>query len=153
MTRIDFYILEDVELDAMQRFACRLAAKAVTAGHGVHIHTTDAAGAAVVDELLWEYPEQRFIPHAIVPQTASKEGQPAAEMLPAPVTLGWGEPTDIDGVLINLSNEIPAFFGRFDRVAEIIVRTTRDQGRERYRFYRDRGYPLFDHKLDDWEAQ
>jgi DNA polymerase-3 subunit chi len=104
--------------------------------------------AGAVDELLWEYPEQRFIPHAIVDgdhQTSTATSNP-------PVTVGWAEPADVDGVLINLSHEIPAFFGRFDRVAEIIVRTTRDQGRERYRFYRDRGYPLFDHQLDDWEA-
>ena len=148
MTRIDFYILQDVELDAMHRFACRLAAKAMGGGHEVHIHTSDAASANVVDDLLWDYPEQRFIPHAIL------DGENAATTgsRTTPVTVGWGEPTEVDGVLINLSHEIPGFFGRFDRVAEIIVRATRSQGRERYRFYRDRGYPLFDHKLDDWEA-
>ena len=148
MTRIDFYILEDVELDAMQRFACRLASKAVTAGREVHIHTSDASSAGAVDELLWEYPEGRFIPHAIV----EVENATSTGSVKAPVTVGCAEPAGADGVLINLSNEIPGFFGRFDRVAEIIVRTTRDRGRERYRFYRDRGYPLFDHQLDDWEA-
>jgi DNA polymerase-3 subunit chi len=149
VTRVDFYILEDVELDAMQRFACRLASKAVSAGNEVHIHTSDASSANDVDELLWDYPEHRFIPHVVVDGENSATSDPVA----APVTVGWDEPTAVDGVLINLSHEIPGFFGRFDRVAEIIVRATRDQGRERYRFYRDRGYPLFDHKLDDWEDQ
>ena len=37
-------------------------------------------------------------------------------------------------------------------VAEIVVDATRDSGRDRYKFYRDRGFPLFDHHLDDWEA-
>jgi DNA polymerase-3 subunit chi len=68
------------------------------------------------------------------------------------VTLGWTEPDGLDGVLINLSDEIPRFFGRFDRVAEVIPRSRRDAGRDRYKFYRDRGYPLFHHELDDWEA-
>ena len=148
MTRGDFYILEDVELDAMQRFACRLATRAVSAGHEVHIHTSDEVGATRIDELLWDYPEQRFIPHVVV----QAPGNSAAAPRP-PVTLGWGEPQDVDGVLINLSDSIPEFFGRFDRVAEIVVRETRETGRERYRYYRDRGYPLFDHQLDDWEAQ
>jgi DNA polymerase-3 subunit chi len=149
VTRIDFYILEDVELDAMQRFACRLATKAVNTGHEVHIHTSDASSAAVLDTLLWDYPQNRFIPHDVL----APENAPLIDAAKAPVTLGWTEPTGVDGVLINLSNEIPTFFGRFDRVAEVIVRTTRDEGRERYRFYRDRGYPLFNHKLDEWEAQ
>jgi len=149
VTRVDFYILEDMELDAMQRFACRLAARAVSAGHEVHIHTSGATSAGVIDELLWEYPEQRFIPHAIL-----TEQQPlAAADGKVPVTVGWGEPAGVDGVLINLGDDIPGFFGRFDRVAEIVVRTTRERGRDRYRYYRDRGYPLFDHKLDDWETQ
>lgn len=151
MTRIDFYILEDVELDAMQRFACRLATKVVSSGHDVHIHTSDAASAGAVDELLWEYPEQRFIPHAVVDgATAAPASTNSSTKIP--VTVGWDEPVGVDGVLINLGGDIPGFFGRFDRVAEIVVRATRDQGRERYRFYRDRGYPLFDHKLDDWES-
>jgi DNA polymerase-3 subunit chi len=148
VTRIDFYILEDMELDAMQRFACRLAAKAVTAGHEVHIHTDDAASANALDELLWAYPQQRFIPHVVV----DAEHAPARSTT-APVTLGWQEPEGVDGVLINLGSDVQGFFGRFDRVAEIVLRTARDEGRKRYKFYRDRGYPLFHHQLDDWDAQ
>jgi len=53
---------------------------------------------------------------------------------------------------VNLADEIPGFFGRFDRVAEIVVGENRDAGRERYKFYRDRGFPLFHHELDDWES-
>ncbi len=145
MTRIDFYVLQDVDLDAMRRFACRLAGKAITGGHGVHIHTDGAEDAGIVDELLWSYPDNRFIPH----ETLDDAGRPPAAV---PVTLGWTEPEGLDGVLINLSGEIPHFFGRFDRVAEVIPRSRRDAGRERYKFYRDRGYPLFHHELDDWEG-
>lgn len=143
MTRVDFYVLQDVDLAAAHRFACRLAAKAVTTGNRVHIHNDDQTAAAELDEMLWHYPEHRFIPHA-------SEGSTLAT--PSPLLLGWNPPADPDGVLINLASEIPTFFGRFDRVAEIVVEATRDTGRERYKFYRDRGYPLFHHELEDWEA-
>ena len=143
MTRVDFYILQDVDFNAASRFACRLAVKAVASGHRVHIHADDADAAAELDELLWNYPEHRFIPHVC-------EG---ADTVPAaPLVLGWSPPPSPEGVLINLAGEIPTFFGRFERVAEVIVDANRDVGRERYKFYRDRGYPLFHHDLDDWEA-
>lgn len=141
MTRVDFYILQDVDLGAASRFACRLAAKAVAGGSDVHLHVDDAAAAAELDELLWNYPAHRFLPHDV---------QGAAPG--APVVIGWEQPQDPEGVLVNLSGDIPTFFGRFSRVAEIVVDANRDAGRDRYKFYRDRGYPLFHHELDDWEA-
>lgn len=145
MTRIDFYILQDVDMDAACRFACRLAAKALGGGLPVHLHVDDGAAAAELDELLWSYPAHRFIPHAC---------QDDADTAPAapPVVIGWQPPAEPEGVLVNLSAEVPAFFGRFERVAEVIVGANRAAGRQRYRFYRDRGYPLFKHDLDDWEA-
>ncbi len=143
MTRVDFYILQDVDLNAMQRFACRLACKAVDSGNRVYLHTTTEQCAKDFDDLLWAYPEQRFMPHARADDEAAAG---------APIVIGWDQPEGHDGVLINLSDHIPTFFGRFDRVAEIVVSETTSRGRERYQFYRDRGYPLFDHHLDDWEA-
>jgi DNA polymerase III subunit chi len=146
VTRVDFYILQDVDASAACRFACRLAVKALGSGNRVHIHT-DPEAAAEMDELLWHYPEQRFIPHERE-QAASALGAP----LSAPLRIGTTPPAEADGVLINLASAIPTFFGRFERVAEIIVGANRPAGRERYKFYRDRGYPLFDHHLDDWEV-
>lgn len=140
MTRIDFYILQDVETDAMHRFACRLAGKAWSAGNQVHIHSADQDHATLLDSLLWDYPPQRFIPHQVANQATTG------------VSIGWQEPAELDDVLINVSGEVPGFFGRFERVAEIIVASTRDAGRDRYKFYRDRGFPLFHHELDDWES-
>ncbi len=142
MTRVDFYILQDVELDALHRFACRLATKAAFGGNEVFVHTEDDKSAHAFDELLWEYPEQRFVPHGIVGSAAHR----------APIHIGWQEPAQMDDVLINLTADVPGFFGRFDRVAEIVVRSTRDDGRARYKFYRDRGFPLFHHDLEDWET-
>ncbi len=143
MTRIDFYILQDVDLSAMRRFACRLVTKAVGSGQRAYLHTVDESAAKELDELLWCYPDNRMIPHGIV-------GEP--ETNGAPVVIGYDDTAEWDGLLINLAREIPVFFGRFDRVAEIVVEDTKATGRDHYKFYRDRGYPLFHHELDEWET-
>ena len=143
MTRIDFYVLKDVELHAMQRLACHLAGKALAAGRPTVILSTDEDSARLIDELLWDYPDQRFLPHGLQ-HTAAAKG--------APIVLCWDEPDSFDGVLVNLSSAVPDFFTRFERVVEIVVGATRDPGRARYKHYRDRGFPLYHHDLDDWEA-
>ncbi len=147
MTRVDFYILQDMEQTALHRFACRLAAKALRQGHPSYLHTATDEQARELDELLWVYPPHRLIPHGCL-------GASAAEG--APVVIGrWTDARDdlpTDGLLINLTDEVPAFPGWFDRVAEIVIGEKRANGRERYRHYRNQGYPLFHHELDDWEA-
>ncbi|MCX7063894.1 MAG: DNA polymerase III subunit chi [Proteobacteria bacterium] len=143
MTRVDFYLLPDVDLEARCRFACRLAHKAVAAGQRVHVHVADADAGADLDALMWEYPDHRFLPHGI-------SGDPASRS--APVVIGHREPdSGTEQLLINLAGEIPTFFGRFERVAEIVVQNLVKDGRDRYKYYRDHGYPLFHHTLEDWE--
>lgn len=146
MTRVDFYILQDVDEAAARRFACRLAVKALSGGSTVHMHVADDDDATELDELLWHYPEHRFVPHE------RQGGAHDSGTRQAPVVVGWETPSQPDGLLLNLGGEIPSFFARFERVAEIIVGANREAGRERYKFYRDRGFPLFDHHLDDWET-
>ena len=144
MTRVDFYVLQDVALSAMHRFACRLAAKALSNDQQVIMHTADETTARELDELLWHYPDRRFLPHAV---------QGDSTGISAPVLITWQQPGAFEGVLVNLAPEIPSYFNRFHRVAEIIVQDNRDQGRERYKFYKHRGYPLYDHQIDEWETE
>jgi DNA polymerase-3 subunit chi len=151
LTRVDFYLLADVDPTARLRFACRLAARALatraastpgSSGH-VYLHAENPATVRELDDLLWSYPPRRFLPHAIVENEAASA---------APILIGCGQPVDADGVLINVSDGVPGFFGRFERVAEIVLGNARAAGRDRYRHYRDRGYPLQHHELEDWEA-
>ncbi len=144
MARVDFYLLSDVDEDARHRFVCRLAHKAVTGGSRVHVHARDAAHAALLDRLLWEYPDHQFLPHAL-------DGDPDAT--PSPLVIGHGMPTADAALLINLGLEVPDFFGRFERVAEIVIEPQRTTGRDRYRYYRERGHALFHHELDRWEEK
>ena len=140
MTRIDFYVLPDIDEIARHRFTCRLAHKAATSGKRVHIRAADSA-IDDLDDLLWEYPAQQFLPHARL-----------ADAGPEPVTLGTeDEEPAHDEVLINLGAGIPGFFNRFERVSEIVLANQRATGREQYRHYREGGYPLFHHDLENWE--
>lgn len=142
MTRIDFYILRDRADQACPLFACRLADKAYQLGHQIYIHTESEAQTRQLDDLLWTFRPGSFLPHAIA-------GAALEEPVP-PILLGHAaEPPGDPQVLINLAIEVPLFFSRFERVAEVIDAdaTRKLQGRERYRFYRERGYELSTHNL------
>ena len=65
--------------------------------------------------------------------------------------LGHGEEPGADHqLLINLADDVPLFFSRFDRVAEIINDDPAilHQGRQRYSSYRNDEYPLHYHEIN-----
>ena len=139
MTRIDFYLLSDATEEAREVFACRLAHRAWRSGFRVLLCAADDRAATRLDEKMWEVPEDAFMPHEIATRA------PAA---PVAITI---EPEfeHFDQVLINLAAEVPLMFSRFERVAEVVPQdvNARALSRERYRFYRDRGYPLQHHEI------
>ncbi len=137
MTRVDFYQIDSKEAPLL--FACRLIEKVYRKGYKVYIHTMSEAQSAELDDLLWSFRDDRFIPHALE-STADD----------APIKIGHNvEPDEHQEVLINLSREVPDFFSRFDRVAEIVSlgEEGRHSARQNYRFYRDRGYSLQYHEI------
>jgi len=120
-------------------FGCRLAEKAFGLGHRVFVQAESEGEARELDDLMWTFRDRSFLPHCLAGQDAS-----------AAVHIGYGaEPADGFHLLVNLGSQVPGFFGRFERVAEVIDadESRRAQGRERFRFYKDRGYPLETHKL------
>jgi len=141
MTRVDFYILEPQAGADRFGIGCRLAEKAWKLGHRVYLHTDSTDQARRLDKLLWTFRDGSFLPHGLL-----GEVDPAVN----PVLVGChtdaGEEHD---VLINLGTEVPPFFSRFERVVEPIDQDQdiRHAGRSRFRFYRDRGYPLETHKI------
>ncbi len=140
VTRVDFYLLADGDAQARARFACRLADKAYRLGHRVFIHTESAEQTRQLDDLLWTFQQNSFVPHA-----PCDGDQPAA-----PVMLGHAaDPPVAAEVLINLAPDVPLFFSRFERVAELVDEQpqVRDQARARYSFYKERGYPLSTHDI------
>lgn len=139
MTRIDFY--HDAE-DRLQ-VACRLAAKAVRQKMRVLIHAPDPETARAVDRMLWTTPATGFVPHCMAHDKLAAE---------TPVIISTGaEDTPHDDVLLNLDGDRPAHFARFRRLVEIVGRDPADRSaaRERFKFYRERGYQIYTHSLSD----
>ncbi|KPK55753.1 MAG: DNA polymerase III subunit chi [Thiotrichales bacterium SG8_50] len=142
MTRIDFYLVKSESVHSTELLTCRLAEKAYTLGHRVYIHSADDAQLERLDDLLWTFAAGSFVPHV---RLQGEQGDDA------PVVLSTqAAPAEHTDVLINLADEVPLFFSRFERVAEIVGADAalRSSARERYRYYRDRGYPLETHELD-----
>jgi DNA polymerase III subunit chi len=139
MTRVTFYLLASTEDRVRQRFACRLARKALGGGQRVHIHTPDAEATRELDRLLWTFEDTAFLPHGTNVHDPD-----------SPITLHeTAMPGDRCDVLINLAPGVPEHFGRFERIADLVGgdEVSRVQGRERYRFFKERGYPLEHHDI------
>ena len=152
MTRIDFYVLSTDSADARLRVACRIAQKAVQRRHHVFVNAADEGDAGRLDDLLWTFSQGSFIPHLVAGRGLPADGG-------EPVVIGvvdpgaGGDPPAEAGehwdVMINLASGVPGCFSRYDRVAEIVDADPprRKQGRERYRYYQDRGYALETHRI------
>jgi DNA polymerase-3 subunit chi len=141
MTEVDFYLLKDDSAHGRVQFACRLADKAYRLGNRIFIHTESADQTQQLDKMLWTFQQNSFVPHAVYQ---------AGQDDPAPVQLAHdAEPGAGSQVLINLAADVPVFFSRFERVAELVSGNAdvRRQGRKRYSFYKDRGYPLRTHEI------
>jgi DNA polymerase-3 subunit chi len=127
-------------------YACRLAEKAYKLQHRIHAHAADGSMAKSLDELLWTFRQGSFVPHELL--------APGGQTPVAPVTIGTAgpegqvEPPAAD-LLINLATEVPPFYNRFPRVAEIIDGSPagREAGRARHRFYREQGLEPETHEV------
>jgi DNA polymerase-3 subunit chi len=139
MPKVDFYVLPNSDPQARLRLACRIAEKAYSLGHQVHIRTDSKENCQQLDILLWTFRDRSFIPHEIEPESPQR----------CKVTLGCDWTPAHCQILINLASDAPTFFDRFERVAEIIDQApdARDAGRARYRFYRERGCELRHHEV------
>lgn len=139
MTKIDFYVLPETTSDSRWLFACKLTEKAQRMGMRVLIAVDSEPAARQLDQLLWTFKPESFIPHQLV-----------GGEKPAPVEITFTEETgDHQGLLLNLSDKIPSAFSRFERVSEVVIQEAGilATSRERYSFYKSRGYPIETRKL------
>lgn len=143
--QVDFYIIGANAPDATFRTACRVAEKAWQMGHRVYIHTDSPRTAAAMDDLLWTFRQESFVPHGLHGDTRDP-----GDLAATPVLIGSGDAPDMDlDVLINLAEAVPLFIERSRRIAEIVGagEDERRAGRERYRNYRDRGFDIRQHDI------
>ncbi|MDP9109043.1 MAG: DNA polymerase III subunit chi [Pseudomonadota bacterium] len=134
MTRVDFHsnIADKIG------YTCRLVRKARAADAQVVVWA-DAAQLAALDAALWSFSEFDFIAHVGADdQLAARTPVLLAIAQDAPQSLPHHQ------ILINLTAQPPVHFARFERLFEIVTPTPDEvaSGRERYRYYQQRGYPL-----------
>lgn len=133
MTRVDFHSKVPDKL----LYACRLVRKACAADMRVVVFAQDRTQLEALDEALWTFSEQDFLPHVMA-------GDELAAQTPVILTDDAEAALPHHQILINLSGATPAHFARFERLFEVISTDEDDlaAGRERYRQYQQRGYPL-----------
>jgi DNA polymerase III subunit chi len=137
VTSVDFYFNAEDRLQV----ACRLAGKAAGRSTRLLLFVPEAEMANRLDRMLWTWPATGFVPHCMA-------HDPLAAETPVLIAAEAETPPDCD-VLLNLSAICPPHFERFARLLELVGTdaSDRDAGRERYRFYRDRGYSIASHDL------
>lgn len=140
--RVDFYLLKNDPPEARWLIACRLLEKAYLRGHRVFVFCENEADAKHVDELLWTYKEESFIPHNL--QGEGPEPPPA-------VQIGYGqEPRAFNDILLNLAQSIPSFHSRFRRIMEIVQddEAAKEISRAHYREYKAKRFELHTHEIE-----
>ncbi|MBK7663701.1 MAG: DNA polymerase III subunit chi [Sterolibacteriaceae bacterium] len=135
MTKVEFHH------NAPDKFAAaaRLIGAAVATGARVLVFAPQRDVAQRIDQVLWTYAALSFVPHVAA-------DSPLAQATPVVIagTLEHPAAAGHDQVLVNLDGELPPAFARFERLIEIVGSDDADRlpARSRFRFYRDRGYPL-----------
>ncbi len=140
-TQVDFYISPKSTSQEQLLLACRLLEKAYGKKHQIFVYLNHQATMATLDEMLWTYRDDSFLPH-------SAEGE-FNEL--TPIVLSTNPPKDdtTPELLLNLTPTVPEFYSNFKRVLEIIYQddTAKAQGRERFQHYRQNQCDLHSHQL------
>lgn len=124
--------------------ACRVIAKARAQGMRVLISLSGAEETEKLDRLLWIAPALSFLPHCVSGHELCAE---------TPVLLRYTPSSDGADVLINLAAGTPDDFAGFERVVELVGMDEDDltAARAKWRFYRDNGCAVRNHKLGEQE--
>ena len=144
-TQVMFYLLQDdgvnaekspngeTSKDSLSYHACLQAAYFYRQTQKVFIYTENQTAAHHIDEILWAFEPESFVPHNLVGE-GSKYG--------SPVEISWQNPKDRRSVLINLTDTIPSFAQQFTTIIDFVPtdETLKQQARERFRACRQLGF-------------
>jgi len=146
MSQVLFYIHSEEALatDASlpQHFvqACQLAAYYYQQNKKVFIYTENQQDAFTVDEYLWQFDGDSFVPHNLVGE-GPRYG--------SPVEISWLAPQHPRAVLINLSQNIPEFNLNFQQIIDFVPaqEQLKINARMRYSAYKKLGHTLSTHDV------
>jgi DNA polymerase-3 subunit chi len=139
-TQVMFYLLndnvsEDSEIDTCSALyhACLQASYFYRQNQRVYIYANDKQHAEQIDEMLWAFDSDSFVPHNLVGE-GPKQG--------AIVEIGYQAPQGRRPVLINLTNTVPNFANQFNYIVDFVPsdETLKQQARERFKACRQWGF-------------
>ena len=140
MPRADFYLIQKPRFrEDPLLLVCELARKAFDANLPALVLARDADQAEQLDDLLWSFDDDAYIPHQIA---GDDEDDLAPVLIATPDT-----DTPIRQLVINLRDA--AVEGGFDRVLEVVPADDSARGplRERWKQYKSRGFDLKKHDM------
>ncbi|MCW8194274.1 DNA polymerase III subunit chi [Proteobacteria bacterium 005FR1] len=150
-TQVDFYVLDTDSLAARGEFVARLLNKLQKLGMGAVIAVDSAAEARQLSELLWSYPPESFLPHAVDPGDGAHSGEDSARQSDELFVISARSPlTSVEQeVLINLRRQPPACHAKLARLAEVVIQNEAilAASRQNFRFYREQGYTVESHDI------
>ena len=141
MPRADFYLIGKPRFrDEPLLLVCELARKAHDAGLWTLVLARDDAQAEALDDLLWSFDDDAYVPHQVA--GTDEEDALTPVLIAAP-----GTDAPLRPLLINLRDEAPE--GAFDRVLEVVPADPAARGplRERWKHYQARGFALDKHDM------
>ena len=102
----------------------------------VLVFVPDTEQATRLDRMLWTQPALSFVPHC-------RSDVPLAAETTILLTDRLEDPAQ-EACLLNLSDNLPPSFSRFEHLVEIVSTADSDRlpARERFKFYRERGYAI-----------
>lgn len=136
---ITFYILQNQTAAGLFTFVCKFLEKIYKQNHTALVQLANNADAATLDQLLWTYDDNSFIPHALSHEPEAKT---------APIILGHGEPHPHNhDVFVNLTADI--FEINSKRIVEIVPNQDPwlTQSRQKFVRYRELGFEIKTHKI------
>ena len=132
MPRADFYLIAKPRFrEEPLRLVCELARKAHDAGQPTLVLARDQEQAEAIDDLLWAFDDDAYIPHQIA---GDDEDHLAPVLIATP-----GMDVPMRPLVLNLRDA--AVEGAFERVLEVVPadESAREPLRERWKAYKSRG--------------
>lgn len=136
MQRAHFYLIDKPRFrEQPLLLVCELAKRAFAAGLPTLILARDRAQAEELDDLLWSFEDDAYLPHQIAGEDEGDDDTPI--IIATPDT-----DTPLRPLLINLRDAAPQ--GSFDRVLEVVPADPAARGplRERWKHYQSLGFEL-----------
>ncbi len=141
MPAVRFYALTEetvspdggTAVSALCAKACELTAELYANRQKSVVLCADKAQAEAVDELLWQLPAARFVPHNL-----AGEGPPGG----APVEIVWqAQQLPRRPCLINVSGQLVNQFNQFQQIVDFVPveEAAKQQARQRYKYFQQAG--------------